>query len=137
MRDIYEDLEELCEVVGSKLTEVNQKIRSSKGNLSSADLDYLDKLTHTLKSIKTTKAMMDSEYGQSEMSYDRSMRGSYDRSYDRGMSGRRDSMGRYAGRSMRSYDTGTISQLRNMMRSIDDPSLQDQMQEIIEKMEHM
>lgn len=131
MMDMYQDLEELCEIVGQKLQDVVQKSRASKGNLSSSDLDYMDKLTHTLKSIKTTLAMMDSEEGQSQMSYGRSMRGSY----DRGMSGRRDSMGRYSGR--RSYDTGTISRLRSMMRSIDDPQMQDQMQEIIEQMEHM
>ena len=57
----YEDLEELCETVGHKIKEANDKVRMSNGDLSGGDVEFLDKLTHMLKSIKTTMAMMDAE----------------------------------------------------------------------------
>lgn len=73
--DNMKDLHELCETVSREIGRVNQKI--SGGRLSGADIDYIDKLTHTLKSIKTTLAMSEDEGGSYEGSYD----GSYDGSY--------------------------------------------------------
>lgn len=125
MHDIYTDLEDLCELTGRKLKEVTEKVRSSQGKITQGDVEYLDTLTHMLKSIKTTMAMMDSEYSQ-RGSYDRN---SYGRSYDR------DSMGRYSGRMYR--DTGTINKLRKMMEESDDDRTREEFQRFIEKMEHM
>ena len=77
----------------------------SGGKLSGSDLDYVDKLTHALKSIKTTIAMVEAEDGGSYSdgsyrmyphwnSYNDGMNnGSYARG--RGSNARRDSMGRY------------------------------------------
>lgn len=61
MKEYIEELHELCETVSGEISEANKKIRSSNGKLSSGDVEYLDKLTHMLKSIKTTIAMMESE----------------------------------------------------------------------------
>lgn len=61
MEKKLEVLYDLCEVISRELDECNEKIRSAGGKLSAGDVDYLDKLTHALKSIKTTIAMMEAE----------------------------------------------------------------------------
>lgn len=124
MRDIYENLEELCELTGKKLSEATDKLRSAQGRVTQGDMEYLDTLTHMLKSIKTTMAMMGGGSSYDGRSYD-----GYGRSYDR------DSMGRYSGRMYR--DTGTINKLRKMMEETDDDRTREEFQRFIEKMEHM
>lgn len=61
MKEYVEELHELCETVSNELSDANEKIRAAGGKLSAGDVDYLDKLTHMIKSIKTTIAMIDSE----------------------------------------------------------------------------
>lgn len=74
------DLHELCEIVSREIGRVTQRIGTAGGKLSSADIDYIDKLTHTMKSIKTTIAMeesgasFDGSYQGSERSMAQSMR---------------------------------------------------------------
>lgn len=123
--DYMSDLHELCETVGRAITSANEKIRTAGGKVSNADMEYIDKLTHSLKSIKSVMAMIEEEEGSSERgSYDGSYArggrgssrrgggsydggsyegGSYDGSYARGRYARRDSMGRFSrdGGSMR------------------------------------
>ena len=76
-------------------TEIDDTIDAimKDGKMSIGDLDIIDKLTHSLKSVITTKAMEENEY-----------------SYNSGYSGsrRRSSMGRYGdeGYSNRYYDEG-------------------------------
>ena len=131
MRDIYEELEELCHTTCEKLSEVNQKIRAANGKLTAGDLEYMDRLTHMLKSIKTTMAMIENEGN--------SFGGSYDTSYYSRRGGRSyDGMSRRGGYSGRMYrDTGTINQLRQMMEQTDDDRMKEEFQRMIEKMEHM
>lgn len=61
MDDKIKTLYELCETVSRELEECNEKIRMAGGKLSPGDVEYLDKLTHMMKSIKTTVAMMEAE----------------------------------------------------------------------------
>ena len=61
MDDKIRTLYDLCEVVSRELEECNEKIRVAGGKLSPGDVEYLDKMTHMLKSIKTTIAMMEAE----------------------------------------------------------------------------
>lgn len=92
------DLEELCMSLSEDLSKVNRDIKE-KG-LTTSGLDYVDKLTHSIKSVVTTKAVLGSSRDSYRMSRDYSnadsyynnSRDSYD-SYDsyRG----RDAMGRY------------------------------------------
>lgn len=101
-----QDLEELCEKIMEEISEANKKLEKSGGMLTAGDVETLDKLTHTLKSIKTTLAM--AEYDDSNDSYargrsNRSNRGGSNRggsyeggSYARGRNARRDSRGRYS-----------------------------------------
>ena len=59
MEKKLEVLYDLCDVISRELDECSEKIRQAGGKLSAGDVDYLDKLTHSLKSIKTTIAMME------------------------------------------------------------------------------
>lgn len=84
-------MEELKEMLCDELDEI-----TSKGQISAGDLDAIDKLTHSIKSIETIMAM--GEYSHDDMSYN---------SYAR--DGRtRDGMGRYSrrGYSRRNYRDG-------------------------------
>lgn len=58
-------LYDLCETVSKELESANEKINGAGGELSAGDLEYLDKLTHTMKSLKTTIAMIEAEEGHS------------------------------------------------------------------------
>lgn len=153
MDEKIEMLYELCDTISREIEKSNDKIRSAGGELSAGDIDYLDKLTHSLKSIKTTIAMMEAEDedgGYSERGYSRNMDGgsSYrsGRSYrdgrtyphmggsyarGRGRNARRDSMGRYS-----SHD-GVAEELRSLMGSVQDESVRRDMQRLVEKVEGM
>ena len=122
MYDVYNELEELCETTSKELKDVNNKIRNAGGKLSPSDIEMADKLTHTLKSIKTTMAMMDAEDGYSSMGYNH---GAYAR--------RRDSMGRYSSRG-RSYDDGFRAELHELMNEAPDERTKQKLQRIISEM---
>ena len=115
-------LYDLCEVISRELDDVNQKIRAAGGGMTAGDLELVDKLTHALKSTKTTIAMMESD-GYSNRGYQgRSYRGrSYDSDGYGGVSnaGRRnrDSMGRYTreGYSYADSMDGLLDEMRGMM----------------------
>lgn len=111
-------LYELCGALFEQLKPIADKV--GKGGMSTGDLEAVDKMTHAIKSIKTTIAMMEAEdEGYSEaymprMSYEGR---SYNdgRSYARGRrNAPRDSIGRYSGYS---YDT---EELRNMLHDLPD-----------------
>lgn len=148
MHDLYENLEQLCETVADEIAEANEKVKSSGGKLSSGDVEYLDKLTHMLKSIKTTKAMMDAEDGYSSDNMGGSMTASYARG--RGRNARRDSMGRYSseGRPYNrmmdnrsydgmSYDGDMVSELRELMEEAPNNKIRQKFQQFISEIERM
>ena len=56
-----EDLHELCETLSREVGDANEKIRAAGGKMTSGDLEYIDRLTHALKSVKTTIAMAEAE----------------------------------------------------------------------------
>lgn len=95
MHDVVNDLYDMCDIVTREIGDANEKIRAAGGKLTNGDVDYIDKLTHSLKSIETVIAMKEGGYSNGDMSYrydERSHGGrSYGgRSYDsrRMMSGR-------------------------------------------------
>lgn len=127
MNKELDTLYELCETINMELESCNEKIRHANGKLTGSDVEYLDQLTHTLKSIKAVIAMIEAQdsgysghfwdgryyfdggtsmegssnrgsYGNG--SYEgASGRGSYEGgSYGRGPYANRDRMGRYAER---------------------------------------
>ena len=124
MHEYLEDLHELCETIGNEIGEANDKIRSAGGQLSGSDLDYIDKLTHAMKSIKTTIAMMESEDdGYSGRPYP------YRMTYAR--RGRMRRNGRY------SRDDGMIDDLREMMKDAPNEKTKMEFERFIKKMEQM
>ena len=148
--DYLNDLYELCETITREIADANEKIRSAGGKISASDMDYIDKLTHSLKSIKGVEAMAeaesDGEYsGRAYPMMGGSYRGgSYARggsyrggSYARGRGGnvRRDSMGRYS--SGYSRDGGMVEELRELMQDAPDERTRQEFQRFIQKIESM
>lgn len=131
-----EDLHELCETISREIGDANEKIRQAGGKLSGEDLTYLDKLTHTMKSLKTTIAMMEAEGGESGR-YSYGMYGND--SYNNGGSYRRsrNSMGRYTSRRGYSYDDGMIEELRSLMENAPDERTKSEFRQFISKIEKM
>ena len=139
--DYIKDLHELCETLSREIGETNEKIRKAGGKLSAGDLEYVDKLTHALKSVKATIAMMDDE-GEGYSGHYPYMGGSYDdgstggnRSM-RGRSYRRDSMGRYSGRYSRD-SRDMAGELRELMQDAPDERTRQDFQRLIDKVESM
>lgn len=139
--DYLKDLHETCETLSRELGEANEKIKRAGGKLSAGDLEYIDKLTHAIKSVKTTIAMMEAEDG-GESGYYMPMYGrSYgDRSYGSrdSYARRRDSMGRYVSRrGGMSYDDGMVDELRDLMDRAPDESTRREFSKLINKLEQM
>lgn len=145
---MYDDLKHICEILENELANVNKKLDKSDGVLSGDDISYIDKLTHSIKSIKTTIAMMEAE-DEGESGYYMPM---YGRSYADGMNGEgrsyargrssyargRDSMGRFTSRrGGMSYDDGMVEELRDLMDRAPNESIKREYRKLIEKIEQM
>ena len=142
------DLHEVCETVSRALAQANEKIRAAGGKLSAGDADYIDKLTHTIKSVKGVIKMeeesgMDDGYSERGYSRDGSYRGysragSYEGSYarGRGSNARRDSMGWYSSDGSYRYSGGNmVDDLRDLMNDAPDNETRQEMQRLIQKLE--
>lgn len=144
-------LYELCDTISKELAQANEKIRMAGGKLSGADVEYVDKLTHTLKSIKTTIAMMEAEddgYSSDGMrggSYRRDGRMNYRGGYGydggsyargRGRNAKRDSMGRYSSMYYEAADDVT-EKLRELMEEAPDEKTKVEIKKFIGKLEQM
>ena len=62
--DYIKDLHELCDTLNEAIRDANEKIRNGGGKLSVSDADYVDRLTHALKSVKAVIAMDDGYSGR-------------------------------------------------------------------------
>ena len=139
--DYLKDLHETCETLSRELGEANKKIERAGGKMSSGDLEYLDRLTHAIKSVKTTIAMMEAE-DEGESGY---YMPHYGRSYADGMNGDgrsyargRDSMGRFTSRrGGMSYDDGMVEELRDLMDRAPDEATRREFHKLITKLEQM
>ena len=145
MEKWLDDLYDLCETVSHEIGEANEKIRAAGGKLSGADVDYIDKLTHTMKSIKTTIAMAEAKERDGESGCYPYM-GGY-RSYENGMRGgrsnarRRDSIGRYS-RENRGYSrddakSDFIDDVRELMRDAPDERIKMRFKDFIREIENV
>lgn len=130
-----ENLEKLCEIVERQLEKVVSYLDNRDSKLDTEEAKYIDTLTHTLKSIKTTMAM--EGYGASERGRDSMGRftrdgGSYrDGSY-------RESYGSYEGSmrggdSYRSMHGDERQQLERMMQGTTDERVRRAIREAMEK----
>jgi hypothetical protein len=153
MANILDETYTMCDKLGDTLSDINGKLKNTKGALPNADLDYVDRLLHSIKSAKTVIAMeeaYDDDYSENYRgSYnDHSMR-HYDDRGERSMArgrrnARRDSMGRYSrddyserGYSRTSAKDEMVDDLREMMKMTDDDRVRQEMQDFISKMEKM
>lgn len=59
--DIIKELCELKDTIAQEIAEANQRIRQSGGDLNTADIDIIDKLAHSMKSLATTVAMLEAQ----------------------------------------------------------------------------
>ena len=142
--DYLRDYEDGCEVLHEKYRDSIRKIKN--GGMSASDLDQLEKLTHSMASIK--KMMKMEEDGEYSGWYPYRMGGAYadgngmgggmsnGGSYARGRSNaRRDSMGRYSGE--RGYSrTDFADELRELMEQAPDEKTRQKIQRMAEEIEN-
>ena len=144
--DLMKELYEAKETVGNEIGDLNKKIRSNGGKITGADVDMLDKLTHSMKSLATTCAMLEAEeegysghympipygYSRNGNGYSRNGNdhsgngGGYSRRYSRES---RDGYG-YSGKG------DMTDQLRQMMDEAPDDMTRREIQKLMERMEN-
>ena len=144
--DYIKDLHEMCETLSEAIREANEKIRAGGGKLTAGDVDYADKLTHALKSVKATIAMMEDEDDGNSNHYPYYMGGNYNDgrgsyrmnrgSYARGRrNAPRDSMGRYSGE--RGYSRNDLAdKMRELMDDAPDERTRQEIQRMVDKLEN-
>ena len=139
----HEELKKICDTLNRELEHANEKISRAGGNITGDDLSYIDRLTHAIKSVKTTIAMMEAE-DEGESGYYMPMYGrSYgDRSYGmrdgNSYARRRDSMGRFTSRrGGMSYDDGMVEELRDLMDRAPDEATKREFHKLITRLEQM
>ena len=134
--DYMKDLETLCDLRSEKIAEKTRKI--TKSGMNDGDLETMDKLTHTLASVKKIMAFMEDGDGYSgNWPMDGSYRNMYRGSYGHGGSyaRKRDSMGRYSGE--RGYSRNDLAdKMRELMMDAPDDRTRQEMQRMIDKMEN-
>lgn len=59
--DMIKELGEMKETIANEIAEANKRIRQSGGDMNTADIEIIDKLTHSMKSLATTCAMLEAE----------------------------------------------------------------------------
>ena len=144
--DLMKELYEAKETVGNEIGDLNKKIRNNGGKITGADVDMLDKLTHSMKSLATTCAMLEAEeegysghympmpygYSRNGNGYSRNGNdhsgngGGYSRRYSRES---RDGYG-YSGKG------DMTDQLRQMMDEAPDEMTRREIQKLMERMEN-
>lgn len=131
---LHDELYKMCDTLTEEIERANDKLNKTGGTLTGDDVSYIDRLTHALKSVKTTIAMVEAEDGGESGRYmpHYNYGGGY--SYRRG----RDSMGRYTSRrGGYSYDDGMIEELRSLMENAPDERTKSEFRQFIAKMEKM
>ena len=139
----HEELKKICDTLNKELERANEKISRAGGSITGDDLSYIDRLTHAIKSVKTTIAMMEAE-DEGESGYYMPMygRGYGDRSYGmrdgNSYARRRDSMGRFTSRrGGMSYDDGMVEELRDLMDRAPDEATKREFHKLITRLEQM
>lgn len=129
--DLMKDLEELKGFVGREIEKANNRIRQNNGGITTGDLDIINKLTHSMKSLVTICAMLEDEEegGYSGRGY----------AYRRGE--RRDGYGGRGGYMVRERRDGGYSRtdirehLNDMMNDAPDENTRMEIRRVIERMD--
>lgn len=149
MEKWLDDMYDLCETVAKEIGAANKKIEAAGGKLTGADVDYIDKITHAMKSIKGVISMAEAEEN-GESGFYPYMGGYGYRSYEngggqsnrRGRSGarRRDAMGRYS-RESRGYSrddamNDMVDELRELMQDAPNEHIRMRFKDFIREIEN-
>ena len=136
-----EILHRLCEALMEELDDYSRKIEKSDG-MSAGDLEAVDKLSHALKSIKTTIAMMESggEYSNRYMpwyggvSYEDGRGGQGGNSNRGGMSSARRGRNQYSRNDVYSYAEDEFEMaLKEAMNAAPDERVRNKLQRIMDE----
>ena len=63
--DKVKELTTMCETLFKEIADMNKKIENANGKMSAGDLEAIQKLMHSVKSAKTSLAMIEAEEGSS------------------------------------------------------------------------
>ena len=138
--DLLKELKELKETIGNEIAQANKEIKKAGGDLNTGDIEMIDKLTHSMKSLVTTCAMLEAEEDGYSGDYmpTRTYYGNYDR---RG--GRNGYSGNYGGyaRTESRYSRNGYShagnwgdQLRMMMDEAPDEQTRMDIKKLMDRM---
>ena len=146
--DLLKEVYDLKETVGHKIAQANKKIKANGGDIANDDVEIIDKLTHSLKSLVTTCAMLEAEEDDDGYS------GRYAPRYNPGVTyardGRdnysRDGSGNHGGYSRNRYSrenrngysrTGDMTdQLRQMMEDAPDEITRMEIKKLVDQMDN-
>ena len=146
--DLLKELYDMRETVGHKIAQANKKIKANGGDIANDDVDIVDKLSHSLKSLVTTCAMLEAEEdgysgrtapmwnpGISYGYMGRETRENYSR--DGGGNNGGYSRNRYSRENRNGYSrTGDMmDQLRQMMDEAPDETTRMEIRKLMDKME--
>ena len=144
--DLLKELYDMKETVGHKIAQANKKIKANGGDIANDDVDIVDKLSHSIKSLVTTCAMLEAEE-------DGGYSGRYAPAYNPGVTYARDgrdnysrdgsgnnggySRNRYSRENRNGYSrTGDMmDQLRQMMDEAPDETTRMEIRKLMDKME--
>ena len=106
MQNLMDDLYDMKEAVAYEIGEANKRIQQAGNKISTTDLDIINKLTHSLKSLTTVCAMLEAE---EEKDDGYSMNGQTYREAYRGGSNRGGSYRGYAGENRNRYSRNSYA----------------------------
>lgn len=136
MKDIIDEIYEMKESVGYEIGEANKRIQNAGNKISTTDLDIIDKLTHTMKSLTTICAMLEEEEGGESQDYMQgdSYRGGYSGRNNRGRYDR-NSYARGSRRNSYGYSrTGDMTErLRQMMDDAPDEQTRNEIRKLMDR----
>ena len=134
MKNLIDELYEIKEAVGYEIGEANKRIKNAGGKISTADLDVIDKLAHSMKSLVTVCAMLEAE---EDGGYSGDMMPTYGGNYSG--RGRRNNYGGerrngYSGRMGYSRTGDMREQLRQMMEDAPDEQTRMEIRNLMDRM---
>ena len=145
--DLLKEVYDMKETVGHKIAQANKKIKANGGDIANDDVDLVDKLSHSIKSLVTTCAMLEAEEDGGE--YSERYAPMWNPGISYGNMGRetysRDGSGTHGGYSRNRYSrenrngysrTGDMTdQLRQMMDEAPDETTRMEIRKLMDKME--
>jgi len=61
--ELLKELKDLKETIANEIAQANKEIKKSGGDLNTGDIEMIDKLTHSMKSLITACAMLEEDDG--------------------------------------------------------------------------